>query len=863
MGSKLRGKLRNLLHEVQDSFAGPTLLEEWYDKWNNDVAPRLTAFHLFSPEYLELYEKTWQDYDDALSSLEATSAGRSKQQHSRPRPEWQPQMSQQRERARQLLKFRAVVYSPMSPDKMHSAPLQAYLYRKLDTPLETQRDDRMFCWRATLDNWSSFQKQAATDSDFYNGLSAAQTSAFEMLRDWWDSCYSDPALVGAARAFMEARRHQESYSSPMNDQAVIDATRLDESLYHTDCFYLFCAEFHPRTWEPYTSEKCMVYLKHLRQLASWTAISTRLAYSVARPSQGKMAPGTPFVHPVRKDNLWFDKVDREDQYRPFYLWDSERRATVEVGKEFGPADCPDYTCISHTWGRWRIRGQAAEVPGVAWPVPENTLYDVRELPEMLSRLGERYVWFDLFCIPQIRGDPRAEEEIARQAAIFRHSKRCIAWLNLCTSWHGVVAALRWLACHFLKMAVRGRAGEGEAGRALAATVGDGNEPIELMSWDESSSFFGFNPWFTSLWTLQEAALCPEIELYSRDWERLRVHDGEPLSLTTMAIFLTEVWAFCTPKKQMGVPFSSRARYTAEANPGGAESLQLYPKGVKDLMGLVFGTQLDQVLTDLSPIRILAAGGMRHYSPHSDRSQAIMSAIGVTDWYRARQDSDAGASMDSMVLGNYSLAFIREAARKIGGEFYTGARSLAEKGHLVSSGARGPGGLVGGEGTMLPVPRVAEVQGERHASGTAVIVPIGDGYINPQDHPSLAGWTIRPDAGVEMRSVGITAVSNARVHMACQQARIDWLSSRPGEDPEQLRVSRTTSGDLCEYLTEIAQGATLYAVALFQSSQSQTGVVLAPVPDQDGSSRTRLVKIGNYELLGVPLPPTTEVNWVVL
>jgi hypothetical protein len=52
------------------------------------------------------------------------------------------------------------------------------------------------------------------------------------------------------------------------------------------------------------------------------------------------------------------------------------------------------------------------------------------LGERLNGLqcGTRYVWFDLFCIPQEGGEIMARE-IARQALIFRNAKVAVAWLN--------------------------------------------------------------------------------------------------------------------------------------------------------------------------------------------------------------------------------------------------------------------------------------------------------------------------------------------------------------------------------------------------------------------------------------------------
>lgn len=104
----------------------------------------------------------------------------------------------------------------------------------------------------------------------------------------------------------------------------------------------------------------------------------------------------------------------------FFLWDRDSRRTVEVSSLVSR---PQYTAISHTWGRWEkvVSGQVKKtnVPGVnGWQVPENTIFDVVSLPKILSRVpATRFVWLDLVCIPQ-DGSQRARSEIARQAEIF-------------------------------------------------------------------------------------------------------------------------------------------------------------------------------------------------------------------------------------------------------------------------------------------------------------------------------------------------------------------------------------------------------------------------------------------------------------
>ncbi|KAI3321977.1 hypothetical protein HD806DRAFT_545643 [Xylariaceae sp. AK1471] len=61
---------------------------------------------------------------------------------------------------------------------------------------------------------------------------------------------------------------------------------------------------------------------------------------------------------------------------PTYLWDVLEHRTIRVQDM---DECPNYICVSQTWGRWR-RGPDTKLPGVPWLVPQYTLYGFRNLP---------------------------------------------------------------------------------------------------------------------------------------------------------------------------------------------------------------------------------------------------------------------------------------------------------------------------------------------------------------------------------------------------------------------------------------------------------------------------------------------------
>lgn len=865
-------------------------LTSWLEDLRDRVMPTLLSYHLFSPEFDQLFDQTWAKYDELEEA-------RSRHRPACPRLWWQD--STEKNLRHKNLQDRQEQYSLMTDDKLDLAPLSVHLETVLK--LETRPEDRMFAWRTTLDRWARFREEARS-SAFLRGLSPAQRSAFEILQDWWESCYSDPALVSAAKAFMESQRKVKvkEFRRPYKGEKVVQETGADKSLYHSFCFRLFCLEFNPRCWEPFLSDSCLSGVHQDRRIITSYAISHRLAYSVVYPSALRVPPRKPYASPVSSNGVWYDGVDFH--HRPFYLWDAVARRTVCVGDL--PA-CPEYTCVSHTWGRWRKKGEAAEIPGAKWPVPENTLYDVRELPDMLGGLGDRYVWFDLFCIPQYGDDLRAKTEISRQAAIFRNCKRCIAWINQCREWSGLETALRWLSYRYLNSTSQGSLAPKISEQESSALMKQAMRPVEVMA--DLVRGADIEPWFTSLWTLQEVVLCPDIELYSRHWDRLAVHPDEPLSLTTLVVFLSTNMIYCSPSAPKGDDAARGAAFRSPPDYHNAvlktmdrrsllTSNDQWPSSAAALMLFLVSTQLDALLLDLTPMSVLTATQRRHYRATRERSPAIMSAIGVTDWYQAQLDSAGGAAAageeDPMLLGNLSLAFTREAAAKIGAEFFL---SPPARSKLLTSTSPGTARFTSGEGTMLPFTRLS---GENATALGILPRPILSGKLL-RDHESVAGWTISADASVKVTSACVVCFSGMETSVMCDRANFNYRKPLQGtaaplpegpslppdgaDDEERIRdwardSIRQLTGvpdlatlhdipsrdDMTKHLTEMARGGNFFAVAAREGMATyHEGILLAELPDQQDPSCKQLVKVGTYSAWGVPLPANSSVSWRVL
>lgn len=503
----------------------------------------------FSPEWEEFETTQWAEYEH-LQTLQHDAGS--------PQQRWQQSVTKYRS---DMLLIKERQYCPLQSGMLHLCPLSVFL----DHHFGQDTQDRRYPFRAALSNWTRFRELLEQDLEFKASLSPSQISSYMVLEDWWLSSYCTSPLVGAARGYMERRMDvldtskmtEKSFRKKLSEEAMTEY-----SLYHASCLMLFLREFHPQAWEPYQSLRYLRVIQGDRFMAARLAAAQRLSYSFLWPggppnSTDTMLPGYPNVQ-MRK-NTWIVRPELND--RPYYLWDTHLRQTIVVEEPV------DYICISHTWGRWKVE-PAAIIPGVPWPVPRNTKFDVEQLPEQLSLLGRRYIWMDLFCIPQERS-ARTNIEIARQAAIFRNSSACIAWLNEIESWEGLQASLAWLSLRFSSSTTRPFPGlELDSPLSeLAQEIADvANLPTKLMNIAPATEDvpFGQDPvgWFTSLWTLQEAVLCPNLQICTRDWTMLTDPWGVPIGLKALVLFIAECNRFCLFDSPLPKAFTDVDYYSA-------------------------------------------------------------------------------------------------------------------------------------------------------------------------------------------------------------------------------------------------------------------------------------------------------------
>lgn len=182
---------------------------------------------------------------------------------------------------------------------------------------------------------------------------------------------------------------------------------------------------------------------------------------------------------------------------------------------------PRYRAISYTWGRWRLHpgqkprvGPALPIEGVPWDIPriDPKHFTATEIMTVARRIcagvpGQLYtagipmpdvefLWLDLACIDQRMG-PLSALEVGRQAGIFRNASGVAIWLSYTGKDDESLTRLQRRLTDFLALVYKG------SNPFIPDFNPDASQREEILSCVEEMLC---DPWFSSLWTLQEAVL---------------------------------------------------------------------------------------------------------------------------------------------------------------------------------------------------------------------------------------------------------------------------------------------------------------------------------------------------------------------
>ncbi|PON27621.1 hypothetical protein TGAM01_v203388 [Trichoderma gamsii] len=197
----------------------------------------------------------------------------------------------------------------------------------------------------------------------------------------------------------------------------------------------------------------------------------------------------------------------------------------QPGNNYGTHKEPKYNAISYTWGRFYVRNTEPEyastpylqVKGVPWNIPRMrpSQFTADEFHQLVINAANPpaedgfepvvFVWLDVACIDQTK--PHTEDyykEVGRQARIFEGASEVIVWL---TTFRRAEIKEWWSGLRNIERPV------------IGVEVGAHQSP-DLDAWTEHVQThlrrLRADPWFSSLWTLQEAFLSPRAILMYRD-----------------------------------------------------------------------------------------------------------------------------------------------------------------------------------------------------------------------------------------------------------------------------------------------------------------------------------------------------------
>ena len=669
----------------------------------------------------------------------------------------------------------------------------------------------------------------------------AQRRSLRLLLEWWTAAYASKFDASLMRNYILRHDTPPRKDDPINrgknlGYRLVDLDEIDG--YEAVLFKLWLSEFS--SLESLDVPRFLGELYGMRSLAARVAACQRVAFGALVHHAGWTIPPEDAHQDMLReletlDNglplgglieacPWLSEVQRKG--RPFYLWDVANKRTVRTQDLTGE---PLYTVISHTWGRWRLDDKPQlSIPGVPWTVPQNSRFAIQDLPDILARRSEQllpagYIWFDLFCIPQDRSE-LSKIEIARQAAVFGGAYQAIAWFNYIEEWNGLLHALDYMASYWLDRVpdaidrLGGQILRPSLNRQshFSAALWPGYEYKSDCTFSEADSQDG---WFTSLWTLQELCLRPDMLLADRDWNICRYNGtsrSQPLTIDTLV-------AVCWSAK----PYIIEEECT---------------KSVEGLCALVLSTGLDQLL-EPHPLSPLCLGSRRQCTER--RAEAIMSVVGATRWYTETDDTN-----EDLVLGHYPIQFLRELHKNLGAIFFSTLTMRSGFGDAIWRAQHGEDGTVlFNGGTMLPF--------DPWLFDARMVLDVG-GSFDATDHPTTSTWEIGDRGEVYMTEVAIVASTDDEFDEDTDPDLIADIRL-PTQDSMQIVNSE---GILREALRSLYPTFMKHAICLRERAEGGCeGIILMEIHDviyiklgsfstssSDSTSELQTWEIGRWEVI---------------
>ena len=215
----------------------------------------------------------------------------------------------------------------------------------------------------------------------------------------------------------------------------------------------------------------------------------------------------------------------------------------QPGNRYGSFTEPSYNVVSYTWGRYELERssmpgvKAVPIHGLTWDVPriDPAHFSHHDFERLIHRsatyrsnyiegtkpdkLPPEHLWLDIACIDQ-EDEIMKRSEVGRQALIFKNAETALVWL----SHHDTEQLDQYLG------GLLGAIDQMECG----STIGWARTAAEAMA------LILQDPWFSSLWTLQEAFLRKDALLLSLQGDCASAEQYRKIDLRLLTLCCTDL-----------------------------------------------------------------------------------------------------------------------------------------------------------------------------------------------------------------------------------------------------------------------------------------------------------------------------------
>lgn len=183
---------------------------------------------------------------------------------------------------------------------------------------------------------------------------------------------------------------------------------------------------------------------------------------------------------------------------------------------YNAADQPKYAILSYTWGRWEVKTRtslsAIDIRGVTWKIPiiDDSHFSAAAFQHAINQMTQddvEWAWIDVACIDQDNA-PIKMDEVGRQASIFKKATRVYVWLSHLDH--------QQLTKQYLEL-------ENIAPCLWSWNVmstGLIRESVQKL--EGAIQYILGDPWFSSLWTLQEVMMRNDALILTQTGESITI-----------------------------------------------------------------------------------------------------------------------------------------------------------------------------------------------------------------------------------------------------------------------------------------------------------------------------------------------------